>query len=169
MLTRNYYNQLYSHLCSQIITGGLKDCNGNTYNTYVYGSGRFSDNSWVNFLSRCSSVNGSYGTLTFVVGSGNTPATLDDYKLESIISAVGSVTPSDAVDEAGNYMKLFTVKNIGTEPFTVAECGITAPAYRNQYGEIANVLVDRTVLEKPITVPAGGVCIITYKVEKPGA
>ena len=98
-------------------------------------------------------------------GIGTTPATTSDYCLESILgstqisvsvpSAV-SYSRGDAFDE---YSVSFGVTNKTAEAITISEVGLIASPSSTNY-----VLVDRTVLDAPVTIPAGQSKQITYTI-----
>ena len=103
-------------------------------------------------------------------GTGTTPATASDYKLESLLDAtqINVATPSvvsfsrfDAYDE---YSVTFGVTNKTSAAITISEVGLTAVPYYSYSGTSVYVLVDRTVLDAPITIPAGQSKQITYTI-----
>ena len=63
---------------------------------------------------------------------------------------------------------MFTLTNTGSEDFTISELGLVTYAYitnTNGYCYENNFLLERTVLENPITIPAnGGVGQVTYTI-----
>lgn len=102
------------------------------------------------------------------VGSGTTPPTPQDYNLESKIPS-RSVTLSnqtrDSSCENGIFKRetTFTVTNRGSSELTVSEVGLI-----NQTESTTNqtkyVLIDRTLLDSPATIPAGETATITYTI-----
>ena len=102
-------------------------------------------------------------------GTGTTPATASDYWLESILtsSQISVVTPSavsfSRLDTYDEYSVTFGVTNITSNDITISEVGLTAmPA--SSGGSMCYVLVDRTVLDTPVTIPAGQSKQITYTI-----
>ena len=105
-------------------------------------------------------------------GTGTTPATASDYKLESLLDStqINVATPSvvsfsrfDAYDE---YSVTFGVTNKTAEAITISEVGLAAIPYYSGSSTSTRkcVLVDRTVLDTPITIPAGQSKQITYTI-----
>ena len=103
--------------------------------------------------------------LAFVVlGTGNEPPALSDYKLSGdIVTGFGS-TVSFSGENAGDetYSQgtaVMTITNNNETDITIGEVGIVY-----QTGSSYSVLFERTVLESPITIPAGGVGQVTYTI-----
>ena len=106
------------------------------------------------------------------IGRGSTPATEDDYMLESLISSGFSYsTPSKSeyMDDEGNpcLSYSFTITNTGSSDLTISEigyiqerrCGTTKGSidgYTNKF------LIDRTVLDSPISIPVNGYAAVKY-------
>lgn len=115
-------------------------------------------------------------SIGIVVGSGDTPATENDYALANKISTglTGTVTQSTAYDsETGktSAYSVLTLTNTTSSDIVVKEVG----CYSNfgtateMGGTISTgggrrkcALIDRTVLDTPVTVPANGNSVIRY-------
>lgn len=107
-----------------------------------------------------------------VLGSGNAPASFDDLTLsgEPISGFTSSKTLTQTYGE--DYYECtaeYTVTNNNDFDITVGEIGlfITITSQSAQYNATYKyypVLLERTALESPITIPAGGVGQITYTV-----
>ena len=99
------------------------------------------------------------------VGNGTTPATVNDYKLESMIdSGITVANPSTATTEQTDSYISWTVTfgvSASVET-TISEIGLITKAYRSN-GPM-DTLVDRTVLDAPVTIPAGQSKQITYTI-----
>ncbi len=98
-------------------------------------------------------------------GSGTTPATVNDYTLESQINSDITVTNPNKVttEQTDSYISwtaTFGVK--ASVEITISEIGLIAKAYLSS-GAVTT-LVDRTVLDTPITIPAGQSKQITYTI-----
>ena len=99
-------------------------------------------------------------------GTGTTPPTASDYALESILGDTQiSVAAPNAVsysqgDTYDSYFVAFGVTNKTSEAITISEVGLTASPVTNT----VCVLVDRTVLDTPVTIPAGQSKQITYTI-----
>lgn len=98
-------------------------------------------------------------------GIGTTPANTTDYKLEnSLPSTQISVSVPSAVSYSRGttyeeYSVTFGVTNKTTASITISEIGLIASP-QTAYP----VLVDRTVLDTPVTIPAGQSKQITYTI-----
>ena len=103
-------------------------------------------------------------------GTGTTPATASDYKLESTLDSTQiTVSNPSAVsysrgDTYEEYSVTFGVTNKTSNAITISEIGLTAVPYYSNSGTSVYVLVDRTVLETPVTIPAGQSKQITYTI-----
>lgn len=118
----------------------------------------------------------------FAVGSGDTPPTEDDLTLENQIISI--VSPSDTIivdngeDGAGRYLVTcdLSIGNAADEDIIIREAGwfqsfkmakngqkggTTDSTYLEAY--TACVMVDRIVLDSPVTIPMGEVGIVRYK------
>lgn len=162
MLLRNYYNQLHSLFSGQTIANGLKKPDGTLADSVPPGNAEsFRLDS--TFKSAGTSFSTSYSSYGFVVGSGRTPASVDDYCLESLITTAGRLSVVQSTDENGNYVWVGTFTNHATTPITIGEFGIAMNCYY-KYTTYVVCLVERTVLDEPITLGAGESCFISYKV-----
>ena len=105
-------------------------------------------------------------------GTGTTPATASDYVLESILDntkinvSVPSAVSYSRGDTYDEYSVTFGVTNKTAEAITISEIGLTAMPYKgsSSSGTTNYALVDRTVLDAPITIPAGQSKQITYTI-----
>ena len=114
-----------------------------------------------------------YGYSNFVVGSGTTPVSEDDYCLESEITtlkAVAVTTSRDYVNATVTFTK--TMTNTASDPIVVSEIGIV---FLCQYstssgggsGTAFPVLAYREVLDTPVTVGAGETFAVTITHQLP--
>lgn len=105
----------------------------------------------------------AYGGI--VLGNGNAPVSFDDYKLSGdVLTTVSapSATPEITLDDNGFTATVtHTITNTGTEEITISEIGLMAKA-SNSSSAYRGVLVERTVLDNPIKIPAGGIGQVTY-------
>lgn len=125
-------------------------CNGDNYNyTDYYGP-------------RMRYLFSSYSGVK--LGTGTTPPTIDDYTLSgSAISTTNlssSCSWSASVDEDGaTYTSVFTITNNKSNDITISEVGLFMSDGTN-----FPYMVERTVLDSPVTIPAGGVGQVTYTI-----
>lgn len=108
------------------------------------------------------------------IGSGNTPPTENDYALETpITGGLSASTPAvnRGADGDGNpYIAFtFTLTNSGATDKIVSEIGyfqyVSASYYNNSLGYQTAMMLDRTVLETPLTVPANGTAAVKYELK----
>lgn len=122
-------------------------------------------NATVNSLSTLATTP-TNGLGYIVLGSGTTAPTADDYRLESPITTNLSC---DSVSVSRNTtIKTYTAtfSNSGTSDITVTEIGYVSRiiyTYSNWEHIYDNFLMDRTVLDTPITIPAGESRTVTYE------
>lgn len=98
-------------------------------------------------------------------GTGTTPPTMEDYFLSGdVISGISYNSAQDyTVDSDGSVKRtvLYTVTNANETDITIGEIGY-AGHLNGSPG--CYCMVERTVLDNPITIPAGGVGHITYTI-----
>ena len=156
MLTRNYYNAHRAALARTLIPNGLKDTYGS-----VSDAGYFDNYVPSPFLTYVTF--NPYGGI--LIGSGETPPTLDDYRLEAQITSGMTASNSRGFDENGNPYTIITLTNSSDKAITVREIGVVGYGYYNAGSSGSrNVLFDRTVLDSPLTIEPGGVGQITYTI-----
>lgn len=162
MLLRNYYNQLHSFFSEQTITNGLKLPDGTLANCCCPSSTQ-SFTIARTFTSASATARTGYSSYGFIVGSGRTPASVEDYCLESLITSSLYLSVVQSTDGDGNYIWVGTLTNKASEPITVGEIGILMSCY-NKSSSSCTCLVERTVLDEPLTLGAGESGFISYKV-----
>ena len=104
-------------------------------------------------------------------GTGSTPATKNDYTLESPITSGLTINAPNVIsysnDAHGKYSLSvsFAITNTSGAEINIWEVGLVSELGGNANGatNYFPVLFDRTVLSEPITIPAGGVKLVTYK------
>ncbi len=110
------------------------------------------------------SFNASPTSSGWSVGTGNTPATVNDYQLESTITSniSGSVTVSPINDTTLNRVikrVSVIVTNTGGNNISINEIGFKASIYSNtgvnQIGQNSVYLLYREVLSVPVTLTPG--------------
>lgn len=111
------------------------------------------------------------GNHGFCVGSGATAESENDYELENMITAglSASVVTNPHLDE-DDYPSVdfdLTITNISSDTITIAEIGMkqslsSTTALGGTSFSNRVFLIDRTVLEHPVSIPAGEYAIIRY-------
>ena len=103
-------------------------------------------------------------------GTGTTPPTVSDYFLESLLTAtqinvsVPSLVSFSKYDTHEEYTVTFGITNKTADAIAISEIGLTAMPYSPYSGNNQYALVDRTVLDTPVTIPAGQSKQITYTI-----
>ena len=98
------------------------------------------------------------------IGSGNTPATADDYELENEITE-GFEVISQATHYSGvlssSYVTITrTIKNTTNEPLVINEIGLKVQGYYPEQGDTTQFLAAREVLEKQCVISGGGKALL---------
>ena len=140
----------------------------NTGGTLRYCAGGSRDSFPVSVTtSITTSVNGA----GIIFGSGDTPATADDYVMELPITSgiSGSIVRTDSVDENEDPYTRFdiTLTNTSGSSITVNEIGyqqrlLYAASQGASYSSYEAYLLDRTVFDDAITIPSGEYAVIRY-------
>lgn len=116
-------------------------------------------------LNRPVTNTSSYG-VNIKVGTGNTEATEDDYDLDNVNSDI--ICDSIVSGLTSNNTKTYTAtfSNPTANDIQVKEMGLYAglSIYNGSSTSNNYVLLDRTVLSTPITIPAGESKSITYEI-----
>lgn len=147
-----------------------KDAAGNTM---VFAPYVTSNNSVINSLSGT----GNAAPQGFAFGSGTTPATENDFTLESLIttisgSAASPVTYYDStLNKYRTYIQ-FTLTNTGSASISISEIGRFWQLYTaSAIGSLAGgggtqrgLLVDHVILDNPVVIAAGESGIVRYEV-----
>lgn len=188
MFTDNYIKLQKILFCEDSIS--MVNCTGEKKSIYNYYAPHYYGNIGYSMrYARCQELPGSFATSKNPItatgspfgvyfGSGTTPASKEDYTLESIITSGLNITNSSApavVNPAsGKYVVSadFIVRNTSAEDITICEIGIFTPVstMNSNYEALVSTtygtfLMERTVLDEPITIPAGEAKMITYAIE----
>lgn len=167
MLTRNFENLAALLLEASTTSTGLLP----VFNTS--GMTRFASSTFSYFPKTVyHQFTTSVATPGISVGTGSTAPSKGDTNLENTITSgiSGAVSSTVAGCEASGTPYLehsVAVTNTGSEPITIAEIGYKQQFYyASIYGAAGNAtdvcLLDRTVLDSPITIQAGDTGIIKY-------
>lgn len=181
MLTNNFKKILFKHIFgfSNVNISQPPDNNYSSHPTLISisGSNRLISigdssytlrNVWYSATNSLSTLNTTPadGRGYIILGNGTTEPTPEDYCLESQITENLSC---DSVSVSRNTtVKTYTAtfSNSGTSPMTITEIGYVsrfAWSYYDGSLKYDNFLMDRTVLETPITIPAGESRTVTYE------
>lgn len=172
MVTKNFKTIIASILQRSQSSGSsspgllpIKDVSGNTRYLSDYYYSNFPSAINTNYTNSTTSIGVAFGT-------GTTNPTEDDYNLvATITSGLSASSPSisHGLDASGNpYMNMdFTVTNNGSNSITITEAGYKQNVYcaSSQGGTSSSTyvcLLDRTLLDEPVTIAAGSYAVIRY-------
>ena len=149
----------------------VKDTGGDTY--YVAPE-PINDN--IGYVSGAFVNGGSGSSYGIAVGSGDTPATENDYTLETKINTLTATSTSIAQNYDSTTGKLHidftvTLSNSTASDIVVKEVARVVRHHRADHlndsistnSSYTCIMIDRTVLETPLTVPASDIGILRYR------
>ena len=119
------------------------------------------------YIGRLVKTYNGYGGVR--LGTGDAPATADDYKLSGDLITGYSFTAEVKTQnsaESDKITAIYTITNTSSSEITIKEIGIVAKMSSNtSTAQIADMgLLERTVLDAPVTIPAGGVGQVEYTI-----
>ena len=125
------------------------------------------------YVDNTYATNDVTGVTFFKVGSGTTAATENDYNLEDEISAESAKINLSSVhlmEDGCCVLRFFvTVKNIGTEPISVAEIGmfryLSIIDYSTSTRADSPFLFGRSILPAPVTVEVQDVRVFVVDIK----
>ena len=101
-------------------------------------------------------------------GDSDEAPSADDYWLKGNIISGFTYTVTTIWDADGQGHLLFTITNTSSNAFTIKEVAWVSPitSYWNNNSSSAGgvAMLDRTVLDTPVTIPAGGVGQVEYTI-----
>ena len=101
-----------------------------------------------------------------VFGDGDATPTINDYHLSGNL-ITGIVSSTSTVHKPNGVEKRFTVTNNNSNEIIIKEiCYFSQAGWSSDLGNTSGVtlLLDRTVLDTPVTIPAGGVGQVVYTI-----
>lgn len=157
MITKNYHRIINSAITQSLISSCV-DTSGNVISNAIAES--------IPMLSRMSTLLSKTSEGEGVVlGTGDDEMSMDDYQLSgSVITGLQATTTISTAfdDNAASRMVEFTLSNNTSIDKTIKEVAYIGQPYIRG---TRHVMLDRTVLEEPLTIPAGGVGKLRYMVE----
>lgn len=138
----------------------------------VDGSAREVESSYLNMnstnnnlpsLTRFIKGTNGYGGVDF--GDGDTPPAMGDYCLSGNSFKTFTATASSTTTVTDEYVEIktiYSITNNGTDAFTIREVGLFFAHTSTNY--LYNTLIERTLLDAPVTIPAGGYGQVTYTI-----
>lgn len=112
--------------------------------------------------------NSAFNQYGVYFGTGTT-ASEDDYKLSgTAITGISISTVCSAEsDENGLTSKaIYTITNGNSQSITIGEVGCFIGAFGNSSSSVYIFLADHTILDAPVTIPAGGIGQVTYTIRQ---
>ena len=170
MFTVNYYKLLRQAAYGRGFSGIYAiDYNGNSRQLFGNQNSQqylFPQTSSYTYMqgSISSSVNSSAPVM---FGSGTTPPTVNDYKIEKLISTGLTINNTESVrsvtDEGVIFTNIYTLTNTSSIDITISEVAWYAYSYYSaSASNNTHFLLDRTLLDSPVTIPAGEMAQVTY-------
>ena len=159
MFVRNFYRVLASHGFGGGAVSAV-DQDGKTISVYPSTTLDFN-------LDTAIGTSTAY-TSYIRLGTGDTPPTLDDFKLSgdfvtsiaSTVAAGSIVVNGDSISQSATY----TITNTGSTEITIKEIAIFSGNKSTSSGYYKSVMIERSVLDSPVTIPAGGVGQVNYTI-----
>jgi hypothetical protein len=177
MVLRNWYKALTAEMYNKYNNNDARGKNTSGYDAYFTGSsssgGVYSYTSLTlacdpsqissnNYSPLMSNVRTNYGYGGVVFGTGDTAPTFDDYKLSGDLVTTMSASASVVVtteDDGYTYVATYTIANTGSADITIKEVGLILQGRSN-----SSFLIERTVLDSPLTISVGGVGQLVYTI-----
>ena len=163
MLTNNFYSVLAQNMVGEHKSNSIKNFRG-SLTTIGNAAGSYMPFfiSGQNHKANLSNVDDDYSASQggVVFGDGDTPATAEDYKLAGNI--ITGITANANLTRSINngvaqIVAIYTIT--ASSEVTIKEIAAFA-----QSGNDGAYIVDRTVLDEPVTIPAGGIGQVVYTI-----
>lgn len=168
MILRNFYNYLQA-----LVMDGIFEYT--TYNgsksTKDFRSSRPSYSKGLQLAMAMGTVEtkqyGTWGSVCF--GDGDTAPTIDDYCLSGTVITGISATSNVVASTEGDTNVLtatYTITNNNSTDITIKEIMLNTGYYLTSASSsyTGSIATDRTVLDEPVTIEAGGVGVVTYTI-----
>ena len=167
MFTRNWYKALSTEMSRvndtfQSVTGITQTLSASAY---LFGIMLNEDHRYTPSIYKVRTTLDSDGGVIF--GTGNATPTIDDTTLSGNLVSGFSYNSSVSAKRGGDGVTitaLYTVINNNEEAITISEVALIANLYNNNTQAMYKGLLDRTVLDTPVTIPAGGVGQVVYTI-----
>lgn len=167
MLTKNYYKVLSGCFTFNPIKTRYVGKSGTAYEVYQYSSSdtlqrvrhALGFNKMDTLSQDLSSVSSG-----IVLGTGTAKPTLDDYYLSGdMVTGVTATVSVSFEDVGGAILKsaILSITNGGTEEITIGE---VAYFHYMAQGSDPVIMLDRTVLDNPVTIAPGAIGQVTYTI-----
>ena len=175
MLTNNFYKALYDNMANSEIfmDGGLIRTNGTSYSISTIDSYRdifpFSVKTVENdFLATTNQTQSGHisHAIGLIIGSDDTPPTLNDYKLGNQITTgftcqLMRPNNDEVTVTAKKFILNLSVTNTSSDDLTIKELGYIRTASWESF------LLDRTVFDTPVVIKPGATKTFEYRLNMP--
>lgn len=168
MLTNNYYKSLQCCMTGKSVSG-VTTTSGDTNSAYPssYCFGEFFSPFLADYMKKVVTSTNSKGV---AFGTGTTAPSRNDYWLSgdliTTISVVAATITSSVSNEAYNYNCALTISNTGDADISIGEVALVGYVYKSSNSPLYAML-DRLVLDTPLTLAAGEQGVITYNFNLP--
>ena len=167
MLTNNFHNALRGALSMTAVASGLRKTDGSAANA----DGTINNASVIfDFYKHTNIAANSKSKAGLVFGTGNTPPTIDDYWLSGDLitgtTIVARNTNSHASEGKNIIEYVITVGNSNADTIVINEFGLVGSLYVG-YNQGTICMLDRVVLDAPLTLASGEQGVITYTINVP--
>ena len=163
MLTNNAYISMLSNCLSDaIIDPQLVTATNGSHPTSHTNLRSLGFNFAISSATLKTSINGT----CIVFGDGDATPTINDYNLSGNL-ITGIVSSTSTVRKSNGVEKRFTVTNNNSNEIIIKEiCYFSQAGWRSDLGNTSGtiLLLDRTVLDTPVTIPAGGIGQVVYTI-----
>lgn len=163
MVTKNWYYTYKTNRAECVISNAITLWNGSLVSS-GYAPSNMSQNTLKTILLKPDGLCFVTSNAGIVLGSGTAPATRSDYKLENQITSGLTHLVTTITDEDGNRTYKLTLNSTTSEPITIGEIGIMGMFLTGGGSGTNYALMERTVLDEPVTIPAGGVGVVEYTI-----
>lgn len=167
MFTRNWYYAMAGIMANLAGSSIKKPVNVNGDKTYIAYAGDTSINllGSIDYSPSMQRLVKSFttGASGVAFGTGRTPPTTDDYTLSGdLVSGIviSAALSYEFQDDGMVYKSVYAITNNNANAITIGEVGLVACPYAYDLP----VLVERTVLETPVTIEPGGIGKVTYTI-----
>ena len=162
MLTKNFYNVIESLFGRSDLKG--TDQSGNTISVYPK-----ADHVQVSQGSTLGTwATGMYNP-GIGLGTGTTEPLPTDYNLSGnrLLSNLGVTINKNKTynDDGCKHSSVITVTNNNSSDITITEVAWFGYIYQSNTSSFSVAMFDRTLLDEPLTIPAGGTGQITYTID----
>lgn len=166
MLTNNaYIAMISSFLSDAIIDPQLVTFTDGSHATNYSNLRGLNSSFKINSATLKTSAN-SVSAHHFAFGDGDAAPTINDYYLSGNL-ITGIVSSTSTVRKPNGVEKRFTVTNNNSNEIIIKEiCYFGSASWISDTGNSSGsvLLLDRTVLDEPVTIPAGGVGQVVYTI-----